>query len=174
MAEVDIVVAEIVTSLEKHIVEDGIRGLGHGPEAELAVERTGNTFLENSATPVEQLRHINDASRKTRDLAGTVVTFANGERKWRHCGIGNIAARLNDGNGGRNYMPYKRIIGLNVPNTLNTQALLQKNQHELELYINKLNQSNEELQQFAFVASQDLQEQVHKMGFYSDLLFFRR
>lgn len=50
-----------------------------------------------------------------------------------------------------------------------TQRELKDNQVMLEDNINKLNQSNMELQQFAFIASHDLQEPIRKISFYSDL-----
>ncbi|MGN6400117.1 MAG: PAS domain-containing sensor histidine kinase, partial [Flavisolibacter sp.] len=50
------------------------------------------------------------------------------------------------------------------------QKKLTENQQTLEKYIEELNRSNEALQQFAFVASHDLQEPVRKLLFYSDSL----
>ncbi|WP_205512046.1 ATP-binding protein [Longitalea arenae] len=50
---------------------------------------------------------------------------------------------------------------------------LKENQSKLEKYIGELNQSNFELQQFAFVASHDLQEPVRKLMLYSDYMLNR-
>lgn len=53
------------------------------------------------------------------------------------------------------------------------QEALRDHQNKLEQSIVELNQSNFELQQFAFVASHDLQEPVRKLMLYSDYLLSR-
>jgi len=106
-------------------------GLGHGPEAARAVITAGEAFMTCLETePVEIIRFINTAVKKTRGLVGTVAIFDFGERKWKICGVGNIATKINGPSASKNYLSYNGIIGLNVPNTLNAQEVeYENNQH---------------------------------------------
>lgn len=56
---------------------------------------------------------------------------------------------------------------------LATKAALEKRQRELDSTIADLNRSNQELVQFAYVASHDLQEPARKMVIFSDMLLQR-
>jgi anti-sigma regulatory factor (Ser/Thr protein kinase) len=99
-------------------------GLGHGPEASLAVQTAGKIFLSHDGNdPVDMLREINSGVKKTRGLVGTVAIFDLAEKVWQICGVGNISTKIVSPSNVRNLLPYNGIIGLNVPKTLNTQAI---------------------------------------------------
>jgi hypothetical protein len=99
-------------------------GLGHGPEAEKAVLVATQAFAAcEEESPHEIIRVINEAVKKTRGLVGTVAVFDILQKKWRLCGVGNIATRLQSYTSSKNYSSYNGIIGLNVPKTLKDQEI---------------------------------------------------
>lgn len=57
-----------------------------------------------------------------------------------------------------------------IAETLEDNVTLRETKAELEDKIRLLNLSNQQLEQFAYVASHDLQEPLRKIGFYSDYL----
>jgi anti-sigma regulatory factor (Ser/Thr protein kinase) len=105
-------------------------GLGHGREAYDAVQLAITNFrMINNNDPAQILRDIHEPVKKTRGLVGTAVTADFREKKWRICGIGNIATRLYEGVQYKNYISYNGIIGLNIPNTIkNHDAAFGKHQ----------------------------------------------
>ncbi|RYD58182.1 MAG: serine/threonine protein kinase [Sphingobacteriales bacterium] len=99
-------------------------GLGHGPDANDAVTQAVKAIRkENTGEPVDMLRSLHTSVRKTRGLVGTIAVFNFKDKKWRICGIGNIATRMQNGLLVRNYMSYNGIIGMNIPNTMKDQIV---------------------------------------------------
>ncbi len=97
-------------------------GLGHGPEAAHAVQAGIHAFAEcKDSDPVEVIRHIHTAVKKTRGLVGTVGIFNIQKKQWNFCGIGNILTRVNSNISNGGYMPYNGIIGMNIPHTLKSK-----------------------------------------------------
>ncbi|MDR3681413.1 MAG: ATP-binding protein/SpoIIE family protein phosphatase [Flavipsychrobacter sp.] len=99
-------------------------GLGHGPDAHLAVQQAISAIgicTENS--PIDILRYLHTAVKKTRGLVGTMAIYNFKEKNWRICGIGNIATRTQNFMSFKNYMSYNGIIGMNIPNTLKEQEV---------------------------------------------------
>jgi anti-sigma regulatory factor (Ser/Thr protein kinase) len=96
-------------------------GLGHGREASAAVNAAGNAFLNcEMDDPVEIIRYMNTAVKKTRGLVAAVAVYKFSSKTWSICGVGNITTRVNSIESNKTYTPYNGIIGLNVPNTLNS------------------------------------------------------
>lgn len=106
-------------------------GLGHGADAEDAVQQAGAAFMQcDAADACEIIRHINNAVRKTRGLVGLAGVFDINKKSWTLCGVGNIMSRINSPSFSKNYLSYNGIIGLNVPRTLNGQRIEhEKGQH---------------------------------------------
>ena len=94
-------------------------GLGHGKEAFDAVQLAITNFkLCEAVVPSEILRFISEGVKKSRGLVATTVVLDHKLKKWKICGVGNIATRLFEGLQSKNYMNHNGIVGLNVPTTL--------------------------------------------------------
>lgn len=99
-------------------------GLGHGKEAALAVKAAVEAFkICSEDSPLENLRFIHSAVKKTRGLVASIAIFSIKERKWRLCGIGNILTRFYSGSASKNHMSYNGIVGLNIPNSMKDQEI---------------------------------------------------
>lgn len=100
-------------------------GLGHGPEAHKAVETAIKNFKETKETsPMEMLKGMHIAVKRTRGLVATIAAYNFAKRQWTICGIGNIATRTQAaGLMLKNHMAYNGIIGLNIPNTMKEQII---------------------------------------------------
>ncbi len=102
-------------------------GLGHGAEANAAVEKACEAFVFCAETsPTETIRFIHERIRKTRGIVGLVVFFDKAARRWSIAGVGNIAARWMGYNTSRTYVSYNGIIGFTIPGTMNDQVLSQE------------------------------------------------
>lgn len=99
-------------------------GLGHGRDAAHAVQTAGDAFAAcEDNEPTEIIRYINNSVKKTRGLVGTVAVFDVNSLKWRLCGVGNIATKFIGPTTSKAHISYNGIIGLNLPNTLNSQEV---------------------------------------------------
>ena len=98
-------------------------GLGHGPDAELAVQSAIKALRASTEKSVPDiLRHMHKDVKKTRGLVGTLAIFDIKEKRWRMCGVGNIATRTQSVVT-KNHISYNGVIGMNIPTTLNEQIL---------------------------------------------------
>lgn len=99
-------------------------GLGHGVEAAKVADTAVKAFHESNETdPVEMIRHIHQAVRKTRGLVATVANFDYTSKNWQVCGVGNIACRIGNIQQTKVCLPYNGIIGMNIPTSMNNQVM---------------------------------------------------
>lgn len=97
-------------------------GLGHGPEANKAVNEAANAFkVFPDYSPTETIRFIHNAIKKTRGAVVNVVCYDFERKVWTSTGVGNIAARMSGPVNFKNHMSYNGIMGHNIPNTMNDQ-----------------------------------------------------
>ena len=91
-------------------------GLGHGKDAHHAVQAALTNFRAcKGDDPAGTLKFIHGLVKKTRGLVATAVTIDHLLKKWRICGIGNVATRICEGLISKTYMSYNGIIGLRIP-----------------------------------------------------------
>jgi anti-sigma regulatory factor (Ser/Thr protein kinase) len=94
-------------------------GLGHGFHAHEAVQKAKEYFLQTTdMEPVDIIHGLHSAVRKTRGMVASVAVLNFRERRWKICGVGNIATRLYGGMMFKHYMAYNGIVGLNIPGSI--------------------------------------------------------
>ncbi|RFZ82702.1 serine/threonine protein kinase [Mucilaginibacter terrenus] len=99
-------------------------GLGHGPEANFAVNEAAKAFKVCPLhSPTEIIRYLHSSVRKTRGMVATIVVVDITTRKLSIAGVGNISAKLSGPAMSKSHLAYNGIIGHNVPNTMNDQVL---------------------------------------------------
>lgn len=100
-------------------------GLGHGIDAHKAVSKAIETVQHClEVSPIAILRAVHAEVKKTRGLVGSVASYSFKDKTWSICGVGNIATRTQSGLVVKNHMSYNGIIGLNIPNTLKEQEIV--------------------------------------------------
>ncbi|RZK78525.1 MAG: serine/threonine protein kinase [Pedobacter sp.] len=99
-------------------------GLGHGPEANKAVNEAAKAFkVFPDFSPTETLRFIHQDIKKTRGAVINILGYNFEDRTWNSTGIGNIFLRMIGPAGSfKNHMSYNGIVGHNIPNTMNEQT----------------------------------------------------
>lgn len=99
-------------------------GLGHGPEANFAVNAAVDAFKGCPFdSPSEIIRFIHPAVRKTRGLVATVAVLDTKLKQLKIAGVGNISSRLQGPVLSKTQLPYNGIIGHNIPRTMNDHVL---------------------------------------------------
>lgn len=97
-------------------------GLGHGPEANKAINEAALAFkISPDYSPTETLKFVHASIKKTRGAVINILAYNYQTRLWSSTGIGNIAVRLIGPATAKNQMSYNGIVGHNIPNTMNDQ-----------------------------------------------------
>lgn len=121
------------------LTKDGIKlmlcdGLGHGPEANKAINEAAISFrVFPDKSPTSTLKFIHSAIKKTRGMVANVVYYDFKTKLWTSAGIGNIAARWVGPGTSKNHMSYNGIVGHNIPGTMNDQQYSSEEYNQLIL-----------------------------------------
>jgi anti-sigma regulatory factor (Ser/Thr protein kinase) len=98
-------------------------GLGHGPEANLAVNEAARSFKYFAGSnPVDILKHIHLAIKKTRGAVVNVIVYDIKKMEWLSAGIGNIAVKFFNHMEIKNHLSYNGIVGHNIPGTMSSHT----------------------------------------------------
>lgn len=109
-------------NLVKVLVGDG---LGHGKEANKAVNTAGEAFKESRGSlPSDIIKDIHAHVKKTRGLVGVVAVFDKVKKNGLLCGIGNIATKSFSASQAKNHVSYNGIIGMNIPGSIKDQDII--------------------------------------------------
>jgi len=107
-------------------------GLGHGEEANHAVNEAVNAFRSCPwHSPAEILKYIHNSIRGTRGMVGTIIVFDFALNKWKVAGVGNITTRMSNVVEIKNLMSHNGIIGLNIPNRIIEQEISLEQFHQI-------------------------------------------
>ena len=98
-------------------------GLGHGPEANLAVNEAAAAFkVFPDMSPTETIRFLHSSIKKTRGAVISIVCYDRVNKTWTVAGVGNIAGRFSGPVNFKNNMSYNGIVGHNIPGSMNDQT----------------------------------------------------
>lgn len=115
-------------------------GLGHGPEANYAVNEAVNAFRSCPYhSPAEILKYLHLCIKQTRGIVATVVVFDFHSKKWKVAGVGNITTRLSNFLDIKNQMSYNGIIGHNMPRSIDDQEISVEDYHQITLCSDGMN-----------------------------------
>lgn len=99
-------------------------GLGHGPEANKAVQAASAVFNASANwQPTALLREMHEQVKRTRGLVASVLSFDTHDKKGLICGIGNIACKSYGGAQAKSHISYNGIVGMNIPGTMKDQEI---------------------------------------------------
>ena len=102
-------------------------GLGHGPDANHAVNEAVKAFREcTETTAANTIRHLHQAIKTTRGVVANVIFYQAHTRTWCAAGVGNIDTKWIGGLNVKPQMCYNGIVGHNLPNTINDVCLPQQ------------------------------------------------
>lgn len=94
-------------------------GLGHGPEANKAVNEAAEAFkVFPDYSPTDTLRFLHQSIKKTRGAVINIICYEYSTKLWTTAGVGNISVRLLGPTTLRNHLCYNGIVGHNMPGTM--------------------------------------------------------